>query len=161
MVNYPKGPVVGLILLIVTCFGAAGLGQIATGPQIDTWYAALAKPAWTPPNWIFGPVWSLLYLCMAFAAWRVWQRHGWKRATVPLSLFLIQLLLNVAWSWLFFYLQGPGIAFAEIVVLWVAIAATTAAFWHSSRAAGLLMFPYLVWVSFAVVLNFAIWRLNA
>ncbi len=160
MAKLPDRPWLGLIVLIAVCFAAAGLGGIATTPKIDNWYATLEKPSWTPPAWIFGPVWSLLYLSMAIAAWLVWRRHGWA-ATVPMILFGIQLLLNVSWSWLFFGLESPGLAFAEILALWTAIAATAVAFWCWSTVAGILLTPYLAWVSFAAVLNFAIWRLNA
>jgi len=146
-----------LAVFLVLCFAVAGLGRLATTPNIPNWYADLAKPSWTPPDWVFGPVWSVLYLSMAVAAWLVWREGN---ALVSLILFAVQLALNAAWSWLFFRMHSPGAAFVDIVLLWVAIAATTAAFWRRSLAAGLLFVPYLAWVSFAAVLNFAIWRLN-
>jgi len=124
------------------------------------WYATLKKPSWNPPGWIFGPVWSALYTMMAVAAWRVWKRGGFIAQRRPLALFLTQLVLNAIWTPLFFGLHRPGIAFGEIVLLWLAIAATLAAFHLVSRAAGWLLAPYLVWVSFATMLNFALWRLN-
>lgn len=148
-------------MLVAICFAAAGLGGLATTPKIDNWYATLAKPNWTPPNWVFGPVWSALYLGMAISAWLVWRQGGWSGAVVPMSLFGIQLLLNATWSWLFFGLQRPGFALVDIVLLWTAILATTVAFWFRSLVAGMLLVPYLAWVSFASALNFAIWRLNA
>lgn len=154
----PKHPWFALVGLVAICFGVAGIGGLATAPNIPTWYAGLVKPAWTPPGWIFGPVWSFLYLSMAVAAWLVWRRGN---ALVPLTLFAIQLSFNAAWSWLFFGLHSPGAAFVDVVLLLVAIVATMLAFWLRSTIAGLLFVPYLVWVSFAVVLNFAIWRLNA
>ena len=117
----------------------------------------LAKPSWTPPNWLFGPVWSCLYLGMAVAAWLVWRQGS---GFLPMALFATQLLLNAAWSWLFFALHIPGVAFVEIVLLWAAIAATTIVFWRRSILAGLLFVPYWAWVSYASVLNFSIWRLN-
>lgn len=157
----PKHPWIGLIVLIVLCFTAAGLGSAATTPKIDGWYADLAKPSWNPPNWIFGPVWSTLFLSMAVAAWLIWRQKNWGGAKLPLSLFGFQLALNVLWSWLFFGLENPGMAFAEILLLWTAIAATMVAFWFRSKAAGLLFVPYLAWVTFAAILNFTIWRLNA
>jgi translocator protein len=146
-----------LVMLIGLCYIVAGLGGLATAPNIPTWYAELTKPSWTAPDWVFGPVWSILYLLMAVAAWLVWQRGN---ALVPLALFAVQLVFNAAWSWLFFDLHTPGIAFVDIVFLWAAIIATTVAFWRRSLLAGLLFAPYLAWVSFAVVLNFAVWRLN-
>ena len=141
----------------MVCFAVAGLGGLATTPNIPNWYAGLAKPSWTPPGWLFGPVWSVLYLSMAVAAWLVWRKGN---AVVPLILFAVQLAFNAAWSWLFFGLHNPGAAFVDIVLLWAAIVATTIVFWRRSLVAGLLFVPYLAWVSFAAVLNFAIWRLN-
>ena len=124
------------------------------------WYAALKKPAWNPPAWIFGPVWTSLYTMMAVAAWLVWQRGGFVSQRRPLMLFLAQLALNAAWTPLFFGLHLPGLAFAEILLLWVTIAATLTAFRGVCHAASWLLAPYLAWVSFAAALNFALWRLN-
>jgi translocator protein len=156
----PIKQAVGLGILVAACFGAAAAGSAATLPRIRGWYAALAKPAWTPPDWLFGPVWTVLYLAMAVAAWIVWRRKGWAGSRASLSLFACQLGLNVAWSWLFFGLQDPALGFVDVVLLWMAIAATLAAFWRISIAAGLLLVPYLAWVTFAASLNFAIWRMN-
>jgi benzodiazapine receptor len=150
-------PWLALVLLIVICFAVAGLGGLAATPNIPNWYAGLAKPSWTPPDWLFGPVWSALYLSMAVAAWLVWRKGN---ALVPLIVFGVQLGFNAAWSWLFFGLHNPSAAFVDIVLLWAVIAATTAVFWRRSLVAGLLFVPYWAWVSFAAVLNFAIWRLN-
>ena len=108
------------------------------------WYGSLIKPALTPPAWIFGPVWTLLYTMMAMAAWLVWRRHGLADAIGPLGLFLGQLALNALWSFFFFGLQRPGLAFIDIVALWVAILATLIAFWRSHPLAGLLLLPYLL-----------------
>ena len=152
---------IGLVVILAICFSAAAVGSVATAPNIPTWYAALAKPSWNPPNWLFGPVWTMLYVCMSVAAWLVWRQGGLRQAHRPLSLFAVQLVLNAAWSWLFFGFQMPGVAFVEVLVLLAAIAATTVAFWSRSKAAGMLMLPYLGWVAFASVLNFTIWRLNA
>jgi len=149
------------VVILLVCFAAAGLGSVATTPNIPTWYATLAKPSWNPPNWLFGPVWTVLYICMAVAAWLVWRQGGLRQARTPLMLFAVQLALNAAWSWIFFGFHLPGAAFIEILVLLTAIAATTIAFWFRSKAAGILMVPYLGWVAFASVLNFTIWRLNA
>lgn len=152
---------IGLVVSMAVCFGAAGIGSMLTTPSIGGWYATLAQPAWSPPNWVFGPVWSLLYLAMAIAAWLVWRRVGFPRAASALNLFAIQLVLNVCWSAIFFGLHRPGLAFAEILLLGLAILATMVAFRSLSRAAAWLMAPYLLWVAFAAVLNFSIWRLNA
>jgi len=124
------------------------------------YYASLAKPAWAPPAWIFGPVWTLLYLMMAAAAWLVWRRGGWRAQRGPLGLYLLQLALNALWTPIFFGLRNPGLALIEIVLLGVAIVLTGRAFHPVSRAASWLLVPYLVWVVFAAALNFSIWRLN-
>jgi tryptophan-rich sensory protein len=153
----PERSWLGLAVFLVLCFGVATLGGVATTPNIPNWYAGLVKPSWTPPSWIFGPVWSVLYFSMAIAAWLVWRKGD---ALVPLTLFGVQLALNCAWSWLFFWLHGPGIAFVDIILLWTAIAVTMVAFWRRSLVAGLLFVPYWAWVSFAAVLNFAICSLN-
>lgn len=150
--------ILALVCFLALCFSAAALGSLATTPNLAVWYTGLAKPSWNPPNWVFGPVWTVLYVLMAFAAWLVWRKEGlWQW---PLALFAVQLALNAAWSWLFFGFHLPGAAFAEIVALLAAILATTLAFWFRSVAAGILMLPYLGWVCFAAVLNFTLWRLN-
>ncbi len=151
---------IGLVVFVVVCLGAGGLGAIATTPEIDGWYKTIAKPTWNPPDSVFGPVWTTLFILMGIAAWLVWQRKGFKVAAMPLSLFAVQLVLNIAWSWIFFGLHQPGWAFVEIVILWLAILATTVAFFRRSRFAACLLVPYLAWVSFASVLNFTIWRMN-
>ena len=139
----PKRQVLGLVVLVAVCFAAAGIGGAVTSPQIGNWYATLAKPSWNPPNWVFGPVWSVLYFCMAVAAWLVWREKGLAEARGPLALFGVQLALNTLWSCLFFGLHSPGLAFAEILLLWAAIAATMVTFWRQSVLAGLLFVPYL------------------
>jgi len=148
----------GLVVSLAVCFGA---GWVGSRFQPGEWYAQLAKPSWTPPNWLFGPVWSALYVMMALAAWLVWRQDGCRRAAVPLTAFVLQLVLNAAWTWLFFGLHRPALAFAEIVLLWLAIAATLVLFWRRNAIAGVLMAPYLAWVSYAAALNLALWRLNA
>lgn len=148
-----------LILCIAACMSAALVGSLWTTPALVPWYAGLSKPFWTPPNWLFGPVWTALYLMMAVAAWLVWRRIG--PASVPLALFLVQLLLNVAWSGIFFRLRSPGAGFADIVLLWLAIAATVVTFWRVAPVAGGLLVPDPLWVSYASALNFSIWRRNA
>jgi tryptophan-rich sensory protein len=152
---------VGLVIFVAACAGAAAAGGAATYPQIQGWYAALAKPSWTPPNWIFGPVWTVLYIGMAVAAWLVWRQKGLPATRGPLMLFAFQLGLNVAWSWLFFGLSSPALGFLDILLLWMAIAATLVLFRRKSAAAGLLLVPYLAWVTFAAALNFSIWQRNA
>lgn len=142
---------------IVLCFASAV--PAAWWPPGE-WYIALNKPAWHPPTWVFGPVWSTLYLMMAVSAWLVWRQGGFARQSRPLGLFLVQLALNAAWSPLFFGLKQPGVAFAEILLLWLAIAATIAVFHRVHRVAAWLLVPYLAWVSFASFLNGTLWRLN-
>ncbi|WP_417850665.1 TspO/MBR family protein [Thalassoglobus sp.] len=149
-----------LIACIAISLGAGGLGAMATIPEIDGWYRTIEKPSWNPPDAVFGPVWTTLYIMMAISAWLVWRTGEVKASKLPLSLFSVQLLLNIGWSWIFFHFHKLGWAFAEIIVLWLAIVATTFAFFRVSKLAGALMVPYLAWVSFASVLNFAIWRLN-
>ena len=152
--------IAALGMSVLVCFAAAGVGGAFTASSVGTRYAELRKPPWNPPNWIFGPVWTALYLSMAVAAWLVWRRAGWPGAATALGLFALQLALNVAWSGLFFGLRSPGAAFVGIIGLWVSILAALVAFWRVAPAAGLLMVPYLAWVTFASALNLAIWRLN-
>ena len=142
---------------LVLCFSAASTAVfVSTGG----WYASLHKPAWNPPGWLFGPVWTLLYVMMAVAAWLVWRDGGWRRQTPALRLFLLQWFLNLLWTPLFFGLHHPGLAFGEIIILWLALAATVRSFWPVNKAAGALLLPYLAWITFAAVLNFTIWHLN-
>jgi benzodiazapine receptor len=151
---------IALALSVGICFGAAGIGFLFTMPSLRGWYASLQRPAWAPPNWVFGPVWSALYLCMGVAAWLVWRRLETPGAKLALALFVIQLMCNVLWSALFFGIRNPGVAFGEIMLLWVLILSTLVSFRPISPAAGWLMVPYLLWVSFAAALNFVFWRLN-
>jgi len=124
------------------------------------WYAGLKKPAFNPPGWVFGPVWTILYLMMGTSAWLVWRRGGFKAARAPLIMYLVQLALNASWTPAFFGAQNPGLALVVIVALWLAIVATIATFIRHSRFAAAMLIPYLVWVSFATVLNYSLWRLN-
>lgn len=142
--------------LLLTFSASATSVFVAT----DGWYTTLAKPAWNPPGWVFGPVWTILYAMMAVAAWRVWLRGGWSGQRKALGLFLVQWALNALWTPLFFGLQQPGWALAEILVLLAAIMATLRDFWRIDRPAGLLLLPYAVWVTFASALNGAIWWMN-
>jgi tryptophan-rich sensory protein len=152
---------VGLLVSLAVCLGVAQLGSLLTRPEIPTWYAGLNKPAWNPPNWVFPVVWTTLYVLMAVAAWLVWKSGGIGHARVALSLFGIQLALNLVWSAVFFRMHQPGWAVVEILILWVLILTTVIAFWQVRQAAAWLMLPYLAWVAFAACLNFAIWRLNS
>lgn len=153
---------VALAVSLAVCFAAAGLGAALTRPSLDDWYPALDKPAWTPPDGVFGPVWTTLFALMAIAAWRVWRRRQAepKAARVALGWFATQLALNVGWSLLFFGLRAPGWALLEILLLWGAILATAQAARRVDAPAAALLIPYMVWVSFAAALNFAIWSLN-
>jgi tryptophan-rich sensory protein len=143
---------------LLACFSAAALGGVFMPGE---WYASLKKPSWNPPGWVFGPVWTALYTMMAVAAWLVWRQGGWGKQRNLLILFLAQLALNAAWTPLFFGLHRPGLAFADILLLWLAIAATLMAFRPVNRVAAWLLAPYLGWVGFAAALNCALWRLNS
>jgi len=153
--------IIKLVVAVLLCQAAGILGSLATVPAIPGWYQGLAKPAFTPPNWLFGPAWIMLYLLMGIALFLVW-RQGLGRPGVKtaVTLFFIQLVLNALWSWLFFGWHQVGLAFAEIVLLWVFILLTMIRFLRLSRAAGWLLVPYLLWVTFASALNFSLWRLN-
>lgn len=151
---------IALVLFVALCLGIGALGAAVTATSVGTWYADLAKPSFTPPDRVFGPVWTALYVLMAIAAWRVWRAADRDTRRGPLTLFALQLALNLGWSVVFFGLQKIGAAVATIVVLDVGVVVTTLAFRAIDRWAGLLMVPYLAWAAFATVLNIAIWRLN-
>ncbi len=146
---------VGWILL---CLAAGAIGAIVSGP--DAWYQSLNKPVWTPPSWVFAPVWTTLYILMAIAAWLVWERRTAINVRVPLTLFFLQLALNAAWTWIFFGLHRPDWAFFELVVLWLTVVATAVLFYRVQAMAALLLLPYLSWTTFAAALNRAIWLMN-
>ncbi len=150
--------IAGLIAWLIFTFSAT-----ATALFVKTggWYAQIQKPSWNPPSWIFGPVWTTLYIMMAIAAWLVWKRGGFAAQRVPLGLFLLQWILNALWTPLFFGLHNPALAFADIVALVLCLAATIVSFRKVHPPAAYLLLPYLAWVSFAAFLNFTIWRLNA
>jgi tryptophan-rich sensory protein len=145
---------------LVLCYGVGALGSGFTAAAIPTWYAGLVKPPLNPPNWVFAPVWALLYGAMGVAAWLGWRTRNSTCRTRATRLFLVQLLLNEMWTWLFFDLHRPGLALVEIALLWTAIALTMKTFFVISRRAGWLMAPYLAWVTFAAYLNWGLWRLN-
>jgi tryptophan-rich sensory protein len=155
-----RDKVLSLLVFFVICFAVAGLGSLVTTPNIPTWYAALSKPSWNPPNWLFGPVWTSLYAMMAIAGWLVWKRAGWEAGRTAMIIFALQLILNLAWSFIFFGAHQMGLAFLEIILLWLAIVATIVSFSSLSKTAAALLIPYWLWVSFAATLNFTIWRLN-
>ncbi len=150
-----------LITAIVLSEMAGVIGSIFTVSSIPTWYATLARPELSPPNWIFGPVWTTLFALMGIAAFLVWQKGLNRRdIQVALSIFIIQLVLNTLWSIIFFGMQNPGAAFVEIIILWLAILATIIRFSKISRVAAWLLVPYILWVTFAGYLNYFIWILN-
>ena len=149
-------PWLALVGFIVLCEAAGLAGTAFTMSAIPEWYAFLAKPEFSPPNWLFGPVWTLLYFMMGVAAWLVWRRAG----AVALKVFWLQLALNALWTPLFFGLRSPLLGFVCIAALWLAIVWTIAVFWRVSRPAAVLLLPYLAWVSFASILNLSIYMLN-
>lgn len=150
----------GLAFFVALCLGIGALGAAVVATSVDTWYADLIKPSFTPPDGVFGPVWTALYVLMAVAAWRVWRTADRDTRRGALTLFALQLALTLGWTAVFFGLQKIGAALATIVVLDVGVVVTMLAFRSIDRWAGLLMVPYLAWVSFATVLTIAIWRLN-
>lgn len=150
-------PALVLFYWVILTFCAPALGAFGVPGE---WYSELRKPTWNPPSWLFGPMWSLLYMMMAVAAWLVWRRGGWRAQSGPLRLYLVQLVLNAAWTPVFFGLHQPGWALLVILLLAAAIAATLRAFYRVRRLAGFLFVPYLLWVSFASVLNFTLWWMN-
>ena len=156
----PAHAILALIGFLLLCYAIAGLGAILAVPAIPTWYAALAKPAFHPPNGIFGPVWTALYGLMAIAAWLVWRTPRTAARAAGLVLFAVQLVLNALWTPAFFHFHLLLPALVLIVVLWVTILFTTLRFWVVDRFAAALMLPYLAWVAFAAALNYEIYRLN-
>jgi translocator protein len=139
---------------------AAVIGSTATFRNVQNWYPTLAKPSWTPPSALFGPVWTFLYVAMAVAAWRVWRKQTGPAAHAVLRSFLAQLALNALWSVLFFGMRRPDLALIDIAALWVLLVVMLVRFWPADRIAGTLWTPYVAWVSFASALNAAIWHLN-
>jgi len=144
---------------LLLCYAFAALGALAS-VNAQTFYGEIARPSWSPPGWVFGPVWSVLFTAMAFAAWLAWRTPPGTARTRALWLFVAQLGFNALWSWLFFGWHRGGWALAELLVMWASIAATLLAFRGIQRTAAWLMAPYLAWVSFAGYLNFVLWRMN-
>lgn len=149
-----------LALFLAATFLVAWASTIFTVPSIPTWYAQLTKPSFNPPNEVFGPVWTLLYFLMAIAAWLVWKQPISQLRSQALLLFWVQLGLNFAWSLLFFRQHLIGFALVDILLLWLTIVLTGLQFFRLKKSAGWIFLPYLAWVSFASILNLAIWRLN-
>jgi len=152
--------IIALGVSVVACYAAAAIGGYATAGSVSGWFQTIKRPSFQPPDWLFGPVWTVLYGLMAVAAWLVYVKTARVRS-IPMMLFAVQMVLNIAWSIIFFGLHRPGLAVIDIALLLAAIIATTIAFWRVSRPAGALMLPYLAWVMFASALNVSIWRLNA
>ncbi len=153
--------IVKLIICIIACFAAAGFGGIFTSKAIPDWYGGLKKPHYTPPNWVFGPIWTVLYIVMAISVFLVWEK-GLFEPGVPLafSFFWVQLTANALWSYVFFFRRSIVGGIINIVILWLLILGTIITFFPISTVAGILLLPYIVWVSIATYLNFGIWLLN-
>lgn len=151
--------VLGLLGWLVASFAVSAIGAIAS-VQAKPFYGQLIQPDWAPPPWVFGPVWTTLYALMAIAAWLVWRSGGFSRNRKALTLFSVQLAFNALWSWLFFAWNLGLIALVDVALLCILIVATLIAFWRVIPLAGALLIPYLLWVSFAAILNFSLWRLN-
>jgi benzodiazapine receptor len=149
-----------LVGLLVATFAAGLIGSLATAENVRSWYPDLAKPQWTPPSWLFGPVWTALYIAMSVAAWRVWRIAQDGERSRVIVLYGIQLSCNAAWSILFFGLRRPDLALVDIAVLWALIVFALIRFWRADRLSGILWAPYVLWVTFASALNGAIWWLN-
>ncbi|MEZ6097060.1 MAG: TspO/MBR family protein [Pirellulaceae bacterium] len=152
--------VLALVGFLTACFGVAAIGGFATASSVTGWYQELNKPTWNPPNWIFGPVWTVLYALMAISAWRVWKSGSFAETRFALSVFSVHLIVNMLWSIMFFGWKQVGWAAIEIWVLWGMIGWLTVLFYRKDRLAALMMLPYLIWVSFAAFLNLTIWNLN-
>jgi tryptophan-rich sensory protein len=161
MAQNTKKYILKLVVSIVGCLAAGAIGSIFTRSAIPTWYASLQKPFFTPPNWLFAPAWTLLYILMGIAAFMVWRKGLENRQVrIALIVFLVQLVLNALWSVVFFGLESPLYGLVVISIMWIAILVTAIKFFRISRVASLLMWPYLLWVTFAAVLNASIWLLN-
>lgn len=149
-----------VIVSILIAQAAGAIGSFFTASSVRTWYETITKPAWNPPSWVFGPVWITLYTLMGIAAWLVWTARDVPGAKFALGVYGVHLICNALWSILFFGLKNPGLALIEIVILLALILYTTVLFWKINPVAGALMVPYILWVSFATYLNYAIWQLN-
>ena len=152
--------VLGLVVFLAVCLAVSALGGLLTASSVDNWYTTLNKPTFNPPNWVFAPVWTTLYVLMAIAGWRIWRSSGPAVRRWPLIVFGAQLALNLLWSLLFFGLQQIGLALLDIWLLLFAISVNTVLFWRIDRLAGWFFVPYVLWVGFASVLNLSLWLLN-
>lgn len=152
--------IAGLLAFLGICFVVSGVGGAVTATSVDGWYQTLTKPSINPPDWVFAPVWTALFVAMAVAGWRVWRRVGLSGARLPFVLYTVQLALNLGWSILFFGLRSPGAALVEIAPLILAVVATGIQFYRIDRLAGILFVPYAAWTGFAALLTAAIWWLN-
>ena len=150
--------ILALLLFIIIVFNAA---FVANRFRPGAWYKGLQKPSWTPPNWLFPAIWTVLYILIAVSGWLVWREAGVKAALFPLIIYLGQLILNALWTWFFFGLHKPGLAFLDIVALWFFIVFTIILFWPFSKLAGILLLPYLLWITFAATLNYCVWKMNS
>jgi tryptophan-rich sensory protein len=150
--------ILALFGFVGACFLAAATGAVYPPGE---WYEQLVKPSWRPPNWLFAPAWTVLYLTIAVSGWLVWREFGFAAAALPFAIYFVQLFLNAAWTPIFFGLHRPDLAFFEIVLLWLSIVATIVLFHPLNAGAAWLLLPYLGWVTFATALNFAIWQLNS
>lgn len=149
-----------LILSIVLCVSLGSVGGLVTVSEIPTWYASLNKPSFNPPNWLFGPVWTILYLLMGISVYIIWKQPVSKERNKALQLFILQFMLNFCWSFIFFGLHATGWALIEMIALWILILLSILHFAKHSKISAWLLVPYIAWVSFALLLNAAIWRLN-
>lgn len=152
--------VAGLAVFVGACLAVSGFGGAITATSVDTWYQALEKPPYNPPDWVFAPVWLTLYLLMGVSGWRVWRRARWSGGRTALTVFAAQLVVNLGWSFLFFGLRQIGLALIEVAILLLVIVLNGVLFWRIDRLAGLLFVPYVLWVAYAAVLNAALWQLN-
>lgn len=161
MINMKSSTMKKLIFSLFICLFAGFIGSFFTTPAIPTWYATLQKPSFAPPNWVFFPVWTSLFIMMGISLFLVWQK-GWedKKVKTAIYIFAGQLILNAMWSVVFFGLRSPFLGLMEIIILWVAILATILSFMKVSKTAACLLIPYVLWVSFAAFVNFSIWRIN-
>jgi translocator protein len=154
-----KRNILGLVVWLALCFAAAAIGSLASA-ESGVFYRQLSRPEWAPPAWLFGPVWTILYILMAISAWLVWRIGGFRPAGNTLGLFIVQLAANAVWTWIFFIWKQGALAFVDIIFLWCMLLATMIAFWRIKPIAAILLLPYLIWVSFASVLTYTVWKLN-
>lgn len=155
----PRRDTIGLAGWLLLCLATAAIGGFAAA-NASGFYLSLSRPPWAPPAWLFGPVWTALYIAMGLAAWLVWKAQGWAGARGVLTLFVAQLGANALWTWLFFAWRLGAAAFVEVLVLWLMVAGTTLGFWRVRRLAALLLVPYLAWVGFAAALTLSVWQRN-